>query len=40
MYVAITRGKYIVYILGDKSRRESDILENAIQNGLLITSDN
>lgn len=40
MYVAITRGKYIVYILGDKSRGESDILENAIQNGLLITSDN
>ena len=40
MYVAITRGKYIENILGDKSRRESDILETAIQNGLLITSDN
>lgn len=40
MYVAITRGKYIVYIVGDKSRGESDILESSILNGLLITSDN
>lgn len=35
MYVAVTRGKYIVYILGDKSRGESKILESSIQNGLL-----
>lgn len=39
MYVAVTRGKYIVYILGDKSRGESEILESAIQNGLLKTSE-
>ena len=35
MYVAVTRAKFVVMMLGEKSRGPSKILSTAINNGVL-----
>lgn len=35
MYIAVTRAKYVVYMIGEKTRGESLLLSSAINNGIL-----
>ncbi|NOQ27786.1 MAG: hypothetical protein GQ564_20680 [Bacteroidales bacterium] len=39
MYVAITRSKYIVNLIGNKARGTSEMFESAISNDLIITKN-
>jgi superfamily I DNA and/or RNA helicase len=38
LYVAITRAKYALHLLGEKSRGVSDLLEEAIKKDLIDVS--
>ena len=38
MYVAVSRAKYILTFMGDKSRGESAMLQEAIANGAIIVA--
>ena len=39
MYVAITRAKYVVNLIGNKARGRSEMFESAISNSLIITKN-